>query len=190
MTSVLVSGAETQVAEVAKALRDEGAKVTEVVDLADLPSVCAGAGPAAFDAYVQLAASFRIEGGTAIQRVRHFYADGVLARYTALDAALPSLSPQARITFVLGTLPPDVTTSADREARYALTQVLARAARADAGAGEPEVRILDADVTPDRIAAFAVGRVPSAGPPIPERMAELSLADWRVEMMSVMYVDT
>jgi hypothetical protein len=190
MTSVLLSGAATKVAGLAKALRDQDAKVTQVTDLADLPSVCADAGPAAFDAYVQLGASFRVEGETAIQRVRHFYADGVLARFAALEVALPALSRPAQVTFVLGAVPADVATSVDREARYALTQVLARAARADAAPGELEIRILDADVTPDRIAAFAVGRTPPAAPPIPERMAELSLADWRVEMMNVMYVDT
>jgi hypothetical protein len=62
-----------------------------------------------------------------IARVRHFYADGVLARFTALDAALPALAPGARLTFVMGELPPEAATSDDREARQALTRVLAHA---------------------------------------------------------------
>jgi len=189
VTRVLVSGARSHVAEVAAALRARGAEVTEVADLADVPAVVADAGRRAFDVYVQLAASFRVAGSTAVQRVRHFYAEGVLARFEALDAAIPALRPSAQVVFVLGTLPPEVATADDREARRALTQVLGRAARADAAPGELTVRLLDADSEPERIAALALGQAP---PPRgeDERLADLSLEDWRVELMSVVLVET
>jgi hypothetical protein len=121
---VLVSGAAAHVAEVAVQLRARAADVTEVTDLADVPAVCAAAGPHTFDSYVQLPATFRVTGATAVLRVHHFYAEGVLARFTALAAALPSLTTEARVTFVLGTLPPEAASSDDREARRALTRVL------------------------------------------------------------------
>jgi hypothetical protein len=189
MPSVLLSGAEQQVADVAKALRDGGATVTEVVDIHDVPRVCEQAGGDAFDVYVQLGATFRIEGATAIQRVEHFYAEGVLARFRALDAALGALTIAAQVIFVLGTLPPEVATDDDREARRALTRVLGRAAQADAAPGDLTVRLLGSDTEPERIAALALGRPPSPQDP-EERLAGLSLEDWRVELMSVVLVET
>jgi len=188
MPNVLVSGEENHVAEVADALRRRGATVTEVTELADLPESCRTAGDGVFDCYVQLAAAFRMEGTSAVQRVRHFYANGVLARYSALDAARDALASPASVVFVLGTLPPEVTTDDDRNARAALTGVLGRAARSDATPGELTIRVLDADAEADRIAALSLGQAP---PPRQEpRLAEMSLEDWRIELMSVVFVDT
>jgi hypothetical protein len=188
MTNVLVSGEENHVREVAEALRRRGATVTEVTDLADMPEVCHKAGDSVFECYVQLAASLPMKGDSAVQRVRHFYADGVLARFSALDAARNSLASPASVVFVLGTLPPEVTTDDDRNARAALTGVLGRAARSDASPGELTVRVLDADADADRIAALALGQAP---PPREEpRLAEMSLEDWRMELMSVVLVET
>lgn len=79
-------------AKVAEALRELGATATEVVQLSDLPAAVRAAGPDAFDSYVQLGASFTVKGSTAIQRVHHFFADGVLARFTALDTVLAALT--------------------------------------------------------------------------------------------------
>ena len=188
MTHVLVSGEENHVAEVAEALRRRGATVTEVTDLAQVPQACSTAGEGAFDGYVQLAAAFRMEGSTAVQRVRHFYANGVLARFSALDAARAALASPASVVFVLGPLPPEMTTDDDRTARAALTGVLGRAARSDAAPGELTIRVLDADAEADRIAALALGQTP---PPREEpRLAEMSLEDWRMELMSVVLVET
>src|SRR5205823_12430359 len=114
MAAVLVSGAQGLVAEVARALRERGAEVTEVTDLETMPQVCAAAGAGAFDSYVQLPAKFAVQGDTTVQRVHHFYAGGVLARFTTLAGALPALANAARVTFVLGQMPPDVATADDR----------------------------------------------------------------------------
>jgi hypothetical protein len=189
MTAVLVSGAEAHVVEVAAALRARGASVIEVTDLGDLPAVCAAAGSAAFDAYVQLAATFSVTGETAVQRVHDFYAGGVLARFRALDAALPALAPGSRAVFVLGQLPPEVASPTDREARYALTRVLAQAACADSAGGRLGACILDAGSGAARIAAVALGEDP-AQQELLDRLAELRYADWRVELLGLAVVET
>jgi hypothetical protein len=88
---------------------------------------------------------------------------------------------------VLGTLPPEVTTDDDGNARAALTGVLGRAARSDAAPGELTVRVLDADSEADRIAALALGQAP---PPREESRPEMSLEDWRIELMSVVLANT
>jgi hypothetical protein len=186
VASVLVSGAPAHVGEVARALRDRKANLTEV---ADLPAVCAAAGAWAYDSYVQLPAQFEARGDTAIQRVHRFYANGVLARFVALDAALPALTPDARVTFVLGTLPSEAATSDDREARQALTRVLAQAARADTPDGHLTVRVLDAGTVPDEIAQVALGLDPARQELI-DRLGELSYADWRVELLGLAFVET
>jgi len=149
MPAVLVSGARAHVVEVAAALRARGAAVTEVTDLDDLPAAVRAAGGRKFDTYVQLPAEFHPQGDTAIQRVHHFYAAGVLARFAALDAALPSLLPDGRVTFVLGQLPASVAGRADREARRALIRVLGNAARADTPDGALGIRVLDWGVPAD-----------------------------------------
>lgn len=189
MASILVSGVPEQVAQVAAVLRARDAEVTEVGDLADIPAVCAAAGPHAFDGYVQLAASFEVRGETAVLRVHSFYAEGVLARFTALAAALPSLSRDARLTFVLGVLPPEVATSDDRDARQALTRVLTHAARADTPDGHLTVRVLDSATPPDKIGLIALGLDP-VRQELVDRIDELSYADWRVELLGLASVET
>jgi hypothetical protein len=186
---MLVSGVDSLVAEVAAAARADGASVTEVVDLTAVPEVCAAAGTRAFDSYVQLPASFQLAGETTIERVHHFYANGVLARFTALAAALPSLAPDARLTFVLGRLPADVATSDDRAARRSLTRVLAGAARADMPDGHLDIRMLDAGCPAADIARIALGRQP-AQPDLVDRLPELSYTEWRIEMMGLISAET
>jgi hypothetical protein len=187
--SVLVSGVAEQVTAVAGALRSRGAAVIEVDDLADVPAVCAEAGPAAFDSYVQLPASFEVRGETAIARVHHFYARGVLARFPALAAALPALTDPARVTFVLGRLPADVATTDDRDARQALIRVLTHAARADRQGARLRARVLDAGTAPEDVALVALGRGPEPEL-LEERLSGASYADWRVELFGLAVVET
>jgi hypothetical protein len=189
MVNVLLSGAQRHVEPVAEALRIRGASVTEVTDLGDVPAVCTAAGRGAFDSYVQLPANFRVEGATAIQRVHHFYAGGVLARFTALDAVLPSLAPGAWVSFVLGQLPPDAGRADDRAARHALTRVLADAAQADMQEGPLSVCVLDAGSTADEIAIVALGDDPTRQN-LMDRLSEMSYADLRVELLGLASVET
>jgi len=94
MPRYLVSGIAQLVSDVAAVLGELGAEVVEVDDIDDVPRVCADAGPGAFDGYVQLPATFTVQGDTAVQRVHHFFAQGVLARFPAvyvLDSTTISL---------------------------------------------------------------------------------------------------
>jgi len=187
--AVLVSGIATLAADVAGALRARGADVTEIADVSDGAAVAAACAGKTFDSYVQLADTFEIRGDSAIERVRHFYADGVLNRFTVLAAVLPALTPTAYVTFVLGHLPPEVATADDREARRALTRVLSHAAQADTPDGRLTVRILDAAAAPDEIAQVALGLDPNRQETM-DRLDELSYADWRVELLGLASVET
>ena len=182
MTSVLISGVEEQARRVEAALRSRGVDVTAVVHLEDMPRVCAEAGPSAFDSYVQLPSTFQMRGATVIERVHHFYAGGVLARFPALAAALPTLADTARVTFVLGHLPEEVASSDDREARRSLTKVLAHAARADAASASFSVRVLDSEASVDQVVGAALGQEPTSRELL-DRLSELDYADWRVEVL-------
>jgi hypothetical protein len=189
MTTVLVSGAEKQVADVAGELRRRGAEVTQVVDLDQLPEVCGAAGAAAFDSYVQLPSTFDMQGDTVIDRVHHFYADGVLARFPALGAAVPALTDRARIIFVLGVLPAEVASDDDRNARRSLTQVLAHAAHAESPQATYAVQVLDADTTIPDVASAALGEG-SRSQQLLDRLSDLDYADWRVEILGLVAIDT
>src|SRR4029450_536001 len=104
-------------------------------DIHDVPRACTEAGPGAFDGYIQLPASFTVQGDTAVTRVHHFFAEGVLARFPAVAAALPALKPEGRLTFVAGVLPPDVSTEDDVAAPAAVVRILGRAAQAGDASG-------------------------------------------------------
>jgi hypothetical protein len=187
MPRFLVSGIPAFVADVAAALEQNGADAVQVGDIADVPQACADAGPAAFDGYIQLPASFTVQGETAIQRVHHFFADGVLARFAAVEAALTAMRPDARITFVLGVLPAEVSTQDDVDARAALVRVLGHAARADAGPGL-RLDVLASDSTPKEIALTALGRG-GERPPVGE-MSDESYAEWRMELLGIVWAQT
>jgi hypothetical protein len=187
MPRYLVSGIADLVSDVAAVLREHGAEVVEVDDIDDVPRACADAGAGAFDGYVQLPASFTVEGDTAVSRVHHFFAQGVLARFPAVAAALPSLTPEARITFVTGVLPGDVSTEDDVAARSALLRILARAARADAG-DRLRVCTLGSGSTAKDIALTALGRNPDTGSftTAPDE----SYSEWRIELLGMMWAET
>jgi hypothetical protein len=187
MPRYLVSGIAQLVSDVAAVLGELGAEAVEVDDIDDVPRVCADAGPAAFDGYVQLPATFTVQGDTAVTRVHHFFADGVLARFPAVAAALPSLKPEARLTFVTGVLPGDVSTDDDVAARSALIGVLGHAARADAGEGL-RVTSLGSGASAKEIALAALGRggelAPTGG------MSDESYDEWRMELLGIMWAET
>ena len=187
MPRYLVSGIAELVADVAAVLRENDAEVVEVDDIEDVPRACADAGPGAFDGYIQLPASFTVQGATAVQRVHHFYGEGVLARFPAVAAALPTLKADARLTFVTGVLPGDLSTDDDVAARSALIRILGHAARADAVDGL-RVTSLGSGSTPKEIALAALGRGPSAG--ALATASDEEYTEWRMELLGVMWAET
>jgi hypothetical protein len=186
MPRYLVSGIAKLVSDVAAVLREHDADVVEVDDLADVPGVCADAGPASFDGYIQLPATFTVEGETAVKRVHHFFTDGVLARFPAVAAALPSLKPDARLTFVTGVLPADVSTEDDVAARAALVRMLGRAAQADAANGLRVCR-MGSGATAREIALTALGRS-SGGSSFTTEPDDHG--EWRIELLGMTWAET
>jgi hypothetical protein len=186
MPRYLVSGIADLVSDVAAVLREHDVEVVEVGDIDDVPRVCADAGAAAFDGYVQLPASFTVQGDTAVTRVHHFFAEGVLARFPAVAAALPALKPDARLTFVTGVLPQDVSTEDDVAARAALVRILGRAAQADAANGL-RICTVGSGATAKEIALTALGRSSGVGSSTtePEEYSE-----WRIELLGMMWAET
>jgi hypothetical protein len=188
-TNVLVSGAPERIAQVSQVLRAQDCTVVEVDDLAHVPAACKEAGENAFDAYLQLPASFGIEGSTALERLHHFYVKGVLARFPAMDAAVPSLKPGGRVTVVAWSLPAEVATDDDIEARRALFRVLAHAAQADAG-DDVAVRVLGSSASAEDIVAAGLGKESSSRPTSVETLSGVSYADWRVELLGLVSVES
>jgi len=187
-TNVLVSGAPERIEAVSKILREHDCQVVEVDDLERVPQACAEAGEGAFDAYVQLPATFGIEGGTALERLHHFYVNGVMARFPAMNAAVPALTAGGRITVVAWPLPAEVATDDDIEARRALYRVLAHGAQADAG-NDLVVRVLGSSTSPEEIALAALGKE-SVRPASVESLSAVSYADWRVELLGLVSVES
>jgi hypothetical protein len=187
-TNVLVSGAPERIAEVSKVLRAQDCTVVEVDDLANVPAACTEAGENAFDAYLQMPAYFAIEGSTALERLHHFYVQGVLARFPAMNAVIPSLKPGGRVTVVAWPLPEAVATDDDIEARRALFRVLAHAAQADAG-DDVVVRVLGSSTSAEDIVAAALGKE-QARPASVESLSAVSYADWRVELLGLVSVES
>ncbi|MBA3906317.1 MAG: hypothetical protein H0X35_06465 [Pseudonocardiales bacterium] len=183
MPHFLISGIAALGSDVMSALMAEGSTAVRVDDIAGVAGVCAEAGPGAFAGYIQLPATFTVTGSTAVDRVHRFFGEGVLARFPAVEAALPTLADGARITFVMGVLPPEVWTGDDVTARAALVRVLGRAACAD-GPPELSVSVLASGVSAREIALTALGRNPEL-----ELLAEGpdggSYADWRVELLGM-----
>jgi hypothetical protein len=187
-TNVLVSGAPDRIAAASEALRAHDCTVVEVDDLAKVPAACAEAGEKAFDAYLQLPASFAIEGRTALERLHHFYGKGVLARFPAMDAAVPALKPGGRVIVVAWPLPAEVATDDDIEARRALFRVLAHAAQADAG-DDVVVRVLGSSTSTEDIALATLGK-DTVRPATVESLSSVSYADWRVELLGLVSVES
>jgi hypothetical protein len=186
MPHFLISGLADLVAGVGAVVEENGGTFVGVDDIADVPKACAAAGQK-FDGYVQLPATFTVAGDTAVGRIHHFFADGVLARFPAVGAALPVLVDGAQITFVMGVLPPEVSTADDVAARAALVRVLGHGARADGPPGL-QIAVLGSGSSAREIARTALGG--DAEPA--ERTTDFtgrSYADWRVELLGMMSAD-
>ena len=185
----LVSGCDDRVEQVAAALGRGGAEVISVGDPAELLNVAAGLDPDSLSYYIQLPVSVDVAGSTLVGRVQTFLEKGLLARFAAADAVLPALRDDATVVLVSGTTAidgggmPD-----DRAARFALLNVLAHAIRAEKAPAVVRVRILSADTTAAEVAAVALRTerpLLRAMAHLQAREAEMSYADWRIEVMGL-----
>ena len=189
MPNVLVSGAPERVAAVSEVLRDHDCTVVGVDDLERVPAACAEAGPDAFDAYIQLPAAFAVDGDTAVARVNHLFTCGVMARFPALDGALPALKPGARVRLVMWELPPEVATQDEVDARQALMRVLTQAVHADAADDRLSVQVMGSKSTPEEIALAALGKDTTTDDAAVS-LSSTSYADWRVELLGLVSVES
>ena len=121
--------------------------------------------------------------------MRTFLEKGLLARFEAADAVLPALREDANVVLVSGTTVIDAGAMPDdRAARFALLNVLAHAIRAEKAPGVVRVRILGADTAASAIAAVALRTerpTLRAMAHLQAREAEMSYADWRIEVMGL-----
>lgn len=184
MPHILVSGIGDMVDPVVNALREQGSTTVVVADAEETTAAVAEAGPRAFDGYVQLPSRFGLLGDTAVDRIHHFVALGVMARFPIMSAALPALRPGARVAFVPAVLPAEVSTTDDVDARAALLRILARAARADGPEGL-RISFLGSGASAAEVARSVLGTGPATDDHVPSE-PDRSYADWRVELLGMM----
>ena len=190
--TVLLSGSDERVAEVAAVLRSSGAEVLAVEDPQLLAGVLADLRPGALTGYVQLPVRLAVEGGSVVRRVRGFLEGGLLSRFDAAQAVLPLLADDARVVLVAGNTTTDGRDLPDdRAARLALLEVLAHAVRADVSASRVRVTVLD-QRSPAEIADVALREVaplPAEVADLRRREGELSYDDWRTEVLGMATVE-
>ena len=186
--TVAVTGAVEQVAAVSAALRNAGAEVIAVDDLAALGAAVAGLAPGSLDCYVQLPVHVAPRGNAVIDRVRNFLEDGLLARFTAASTILPALSDDGRVILVGGNTPGEASAPDDQSARLALLDVLAHAIQADRSTTRIRIRRLPNTESAEQIATVALGGEPTREEALADlraREPKMSFDDLHTEVMGL-----
>jgi len=188
VSTVVVTGAAERVASVSEALREAGAEVIAVDDLARLDSTLAGIAPGSLDGYVQLPVHAAARGTSVVERVRNFLEDGLLARFVVASTILPALSDKARVVLVGGNTLVEASAPDDQSARVALLGVLAHAIKADKSTTGVEVKVLSHEELDEDVAAVTLGAEPTREQNLAdllEREPKMSFDDWRIEVMGL-----
>ncbi len=189
----VVSGSDTRGQQVAEALRAADCEVVLVEDAAQVGGALADRAEGSVAGYVQLPVSVSAEGPSVISRVRGFLQGGLLLRFDAAEAVLPSLADDARVVLVAGnTAVEGSTLPDDRAARLALLEVLAHAVRAAKAPVKVRVRVADHSPSAEQIAQMVLtGAAPVSRTvaDLHERAADLSYEDWRAEVMGAATVE-
>ena len=151
----VLSGSDT--AGTAAALRDRGYATHEAGDVGALHQLVVELGAGSIDLYLQLPTAIHARGGNAVEVVRNFLTDGLIARFDAASAVVPALAQGAAVVLVSGNHPggeggeaPD-----NPQARLALMKVLGHTLLLQQG-GKLAVKIVDQQQTPERVAEVAV----------------------------------
>lgn len=188
VSTVVVTGAAERVAAVSDALRQAGAEVIAVDDLARLDSTLAGIAPGSLDGYVQLPVHAAARGTSVVERVRNFLEDGLLTRFVVASTILPALSDKARVVLVGGNTLVEASAPDDQSARVALLGVLAHAIKADKSTTGVEVKVLSHEELDEDVAAVTLGAEPTRDQNLAdllEREPKMSFDDWRIEVMGL-----
>lgn len=172
---------------VAQALQARGFDVEVAADPGGVAAL-AGRGGQPVDAYVQLPVAVAARGASAVERVRGFLTDGLMARFDSAGAVLSALADDAAVVLVGGNAPATTGAPDDPEARLALLRVLAHTLLLERAGGGLRIVVLEAAGDPASVAAHAAdpGGRPlqvvraAAGPP-----RDLDASDWRDELMAL-----
>ncbi len=190
--TVLVSGSDHRVEELAAALRGAGAEVLSVDDPAAVGEAVAGLPAGSVHAYVQLPVTVPLEGESVVRRVRGFLQGGLLSRFDAVSAALPVLADDARVLLVVGnTSSVGTDLPDDRAARLALLEVLSHAIRADKAPAAVRVHVVE-QCPAEELAAAVLGSGAPVRPEVADlqrREVDLSYDDWRTEVLGMATVE-
>lgn len=184
--SAVVSG--TDVAAVVGALEGRGFAVRVAADAERLRELALELGPGSQDCYVQLPVEIPARGSTAVELVRNFLTDGLMARFDDAAAILPALRDGASVLLVGGNHPGSTSAPDNPEARRALMKVLAHALLLER-AGNLSVTVVDSPQGPAELAALAAGEqaVPLrvVGEDLADMAPEFDYSDWRNAIMSL-----
>lgn len=184
MSNALVSGSADRAERVARLLEAADVTTRTVTEHA----VTGEDRGEQLDYYIQLPATVQAEGETAVARVGSFLAAGLLGRFAAVDALLPTLAAGAVVVLVSGNTPDEVMLPDDQRSRLALLHLLAHATRAEVGPRSVRVEVVSAGRSDVEIVEYAVrGRPDRAAPR--RSPADQDYRDWRTEVMGLAGVD-
>jgi hypothetical protein len=191
--TALVTGSPERVAQVSSALHALGCEALAVDNPGQLASICASLGRHAIDHYVQLPVDVPSPGGTVVSSLQAFLTGGLLARFDAVAAVLPTLRPDASVILVAGNLPAELTAPDDRQARIALLRVLAQAILADTAPMPVRAAVVEYSRSAEQIAQITID--PAANrlrviSEVADRYPEMSYDDWRLAVLSLATIES
>lgn len=178
---------------VAEALQARGFEVVVAADARALAALAAESEAPDVDVYVQLPGTIAARGDNAIERVRNFLSDGLIARFDGADAVLPALKDDAVVVLVGGNHPGAGGAPDNPEARLSLMKVLGHTLLLERAGRGLAVKVLDAQRDAARIAALAAE--PASRPlqiisDVSQISPDLDYSDWRNELMSMTATQT
>ena len=186
MATVLITGSEESVPEIAKAVTEAGGEPLVVHTQEELEAKLQGLEKGSLNSYIQLPVAVTLSGDSVTSRVLSFLEQGIIGRFEASVAINPYLAADATVVLVAGNaiLDAESTTPDDREARLHLVHVLARALRAEADT-KHDVQVLHRNVGADVVASAALkGEHPAAIAP-DSVDPNLGYDDWRTEVLGM-----
>lgn len=193
MSTAVITGWAERVGEAAAAFQHAGYTVIQMTEHDQVAAVCASLATGSVDCYVQLPGRITAKGETVVERVRNFLIDGLISRFDAVAAILPTLRPGACVLLVSGNHPTESGAPDNQRARLSLLHVLAHSLLIDRGGTGMKVTIVDHQRSTDDLVALAE----SPGDRPIRLIAELNeidptldYANWRNEVLALTSTNT
>lgn len=194
MAQVLITGSSDAATALTDVLTAQGHTVL-LLDPADVDTGLAGVEPGTIEHYVQMPVRVTIADdgpdSSVVHRVNAFLQQGLMERFRTAEAVLSVLHSEAVVLLVSGNSPLDGAAPDDDAARRSLLHVLAHAMRAEKAPARLRVRVVDTSAGPEALATAALtGDKITAAPRVRSQLeANLTYADWRVEVMGLVGTD-